>query len=191
MTFLSDPEETAGARRMYDADLADDGFVMNLTRLWAHAPEADTAFRDLTALASAGQSMRERGVLVTATAAALGDSYCALAWGGRLADEAGADVAAATLSGEDDAVLDARDRALASWARAVVRDPSGTTSADLEPLRAAGYDDAAIFSLTLYVGLRLAFSSVNGALGAAPDHEVADAAPPAVRAAVTWGRAPA
>jgi uncharacterized peroxidase-related enzyme len=191
MTFLVDPEETAAARRMYDADLADDGFVMNLTRLWAHRPAANTAFRELAALAGEGLSMRERGVLVTATAAELGDSYCALAWGGRLAEAADDDVAVAALAGYDDPALDARDRALADWARAVVRDPSATTAADLEPLRAAGYDDGAIFALTLYVGLRIAFSSVNGALGAAPDREVADAVPPAVREAVTWGRAPA
>lgn len=43
----------------------------------------------------------------------------------------------------------------------------------------------------MYVALRLAFSTVNDALGAHPDAELADEAPAAVRDAVTWGRRPA
>ena len=39
--------------------------------------------------------------------------------------------------------------------------------------------------------MNLAFSTVNDALGVPPDWQVAEAAPPAVRAAVTFGREPA
>jgi hypothetical protein len=42
-------------------------------------------------------------VLVTAAASTLGDSYCSLAWGKKLAEAAGSDVAAAVIRGEDDA----------------------------------------------------------------------------------------
>ncbi|MFE6648863.1 hypothetical protein ACFVJS_20025 [Nocardioides sp. NPDC057772] len=45
-------------------------------------------------------------------------------------------------------------------------------------------------ALTIYAGPRTAFSSINSALGARPGTALADALDPAVRTAITWGRAP-
>ena len=47
-------------------------------------------------------TLRQRAVLVTAAASTLGDSYCSLAWGKKLAEETGPDVAAAVIRGADD-----------------------------------------------------------------------------------------
>ena len=132
-------------------------------------------------------TFRQRGILVAACASTLGDSYCSLAWGSQLAGDAGADLAGDVLRG-DDAALDATERALARWARQVTRDPNATAAADVESLRAAGYDDAQIFAITLFVALRIAFSTVNDALGARPDRELLASVPDAVRDAVTFGR---
>ena len=96
-------------------------------------------------------------------------------------------MATATVTG-DDAALSPEDRALVGWARQVARDPSGTTPADDDRLRAFGDDDAQIFAITLFVALRLAFSSVNDALGATPDVELVERVPMAVRDVVTFGR---
>jgi alkylhydroperoxidase family enzyme len=145
------------------------------------------AFTQALVAASADLSVREKGVLVSACASTMGDSYCALAWGRRLSDAAGTEAAVGVLTGTDDGLSDA-ERTLAAWARKVTSDPNGTTPADVEELRAAGYDDARILALTVYVALRRAFSTVNDALGAVPDPQVRDAAPAAVRDAVTWGR---
>jgi hypothetical protein len=71
-----------------------------------------------------------------------------------------------------------------------VRDPNATTSADVDRLRGAGLSDGEIFDATAFVALRLAFSTVNDALGALPDVQLADAAPPSVREAVDFGRRP-
>jgi hypothetical protein len=60
----------------------------------------------------------------------------------------------------------------------------------MQPLRDAGFDDQQIFAITLFVSLRLAFSSVNDALGARPDRELAESVPAPVRDAVTFGRHP-
>jgi hypothetical protein len=57
-------------------------------------------------------------------------------------------------------------------------------------LREVGLGEREIFEATAFVAFRLAFSTVNDALGAAPDKQLADAAPPTVRAAVDFGRAP-
>jgi uncharacterized peroxidase-related enzyme len=163
------------------------GFVMNVTRVWARLPgEHDRLFELLDDVARVAKlSFRQRGILVTACAATRGDSYCALAWGRKLAAHSGDDVAVSMLRGTDDA-LDAPDRALAAWARHVADDPNMTTSDDVDALREAGFDDTQILAITVFIGLRVAFSTVNASLGIQPDHEFDDASP--VRAAVNFGR---
>ena len=155
-------------------------------------PDLFKSFVDLrlALMGSTTLSDREQAIVVTSTVSQFGDSYCSLAWGSRLAREAGADVAGAVLQG-DDGGLDAAEQALAGWARRVARDPNGTQASDVQALRDAGYDDGQIFAITLFVALRLAFSTVNDALGARPDRELREAAPAAVRDAVAFGRPPA
>lgn len=189
MTFLSSPPDSPAVRALHQADVAQDGYVMNLTHLWAHDPPTNSAFTGLLRHTAevAGLSPSDRGVLICATAAALGDSYCAWAWGGRLSRLVDEETAAAVLRGDLEG-LPARHRELARWASAVVRDPSGTTADDVSGLREVGCDDRQVFAITTYVALRLAFSTVNGALGATPDPQLRDDAPPAVAKTVTWGR---
>jgi alkylhydroperoxidase family enzyme len=164
---------------------------MNLSRLWAHLPGSQDVLADLLGRAAdaASLSFRQKALLVSACASTMGDSYCSLAWGKRLAvdAEAGADVAAGVLRGDDDG-LDPAEAALTGWARRVARDPNGSTAADVQALRDAGFDDRQIFGITTFVALRIAFSTVNDALGARPDRELGDAVPAAVRDAVTFGR---
>jgi SAM-dependent methyltransferase/alkylhydroperoxidase family enzyme len=188
-SFLGAPPQVPLVRRLYDDDAEDLGYVMNVTRLWGHLPAERMELFELIdhAARAAGLTFRDRGVLITAMASTMGDSCCALAWGGKLAGVAGPDLAAGilTLSSEG---LSAGEDALASWARRVTADPLSTTAADLDELRAAGYDDRQILAITLFVGLRITFSTVNGALGASPDRELAEGVPSAVRDAVTYGR---
>ncbi len=191
-SFLSEPEPSDEVRRMYDEDLDGDGYVMNLTRVWAHVPHVNDAVSALigAATSAGGLTMRQRGVLVGATASTLGDSYCSLAWGRRLAREVGDETAAEVLTG-DDSGLDSSERALAGWARKVTRDPNSTTAADVQALRDAGFGDQQIVAITAYVAGRIAFSTVNDALGAVPDAELIPEVPEPVRAVVDGGRPPA
>jgi SAM-dependent methyltransferase/alkylhydroperoxidase family enzyme len=187
--FLDEAPESPEAREKFEADVEEVGFVMNVSRLWAHQPTTEPALFDLLGEAARAASLtyRDRGILVSATASSLGDSYCSLAWGSRLAGEAGAGTAAAVLGGSD-GDLDPRERALATWARRVARDANATTAADVQDLREAGYDDAQIFAITLFVGLRIAFSTINDALAVRPDHELVATTPDEVLAAVSYGR---
>ena len=191
-SFLSEPEPSDEVRRMYDEDLDGDGYVMNLTRVWAHVPHVNDAVSALigAATSAGGLTMRQRGVLVGATASTLGDSYCSLAWGRRLAREVGDETAAEVLTG-DDSGLDPSERVLAGWARKVTRDPNSTTTADVQALRDAGFTDQQVVAITAYVAGRIAFSTVNDALGAVPDAELMPRVPEPVRAVVDWGRPPA
>ena len=188
--FLADAEPDDEVERLYAEDLEGQGYVAHLTRVWAHSPEALAVLSHLLRLSTegAGLDLRRRAVLVAASAAALGDSYCSLAWGSRLAAIAGDEAATSALTGTDTALSDA-ERVLAGWARRVVGDPNGTTAQDVEELRRVGYDDEQVFAITLFIALRLAFSTVNDALGAPPDAELVGRAPAAVRTAVTFGRA--
>lgn len=183
--------ESDDVNRVYQSSVDSQGFQMNLTKAWAWRPEVFEAFAALRAQLTndSALSKRDLAVLVSATAAARGDSYCALAWGTTLANQAGPSVASAVLKGEDPGALTERDRALVEWARKVVRDPNGTEAADVDRLREAGLAEREIVEATIFIAFRLAFSTVNDALGINPDWQLAGAAPKEVAEAVTFGRA--
>jgi uncharacterized peroxidase-related enzyme len=187
--FLSEARDTAEARRLYDDDVADLGYVMNLTRLWAYQPETNVALFDLLKTANQGVrlSVRQRGILITAAASTLGDAYCSLAWGSKLATECDADTSAGVLRGDDDHLSES-ERAMARWARRVAGDPTTTGQADIDTLRDVGFSDDEIFAMTVFVALRIAFSTVNNALGAPPDAAYRSTAPGQVLEAVGFGR---
>ena len=189
MSLLPEPATTPAVQGLFDDDVEELGFVMNASRLWAYQPEWQVRLFDLLGLIVREHDLtfRQRGILVTACASALGDSYCSLAWGTKLATATDPDLAAGVLRGDDHALTDP-ERALAAWARQVARDPNATTMADVAVLRDAGWTDPQIFGITVFVAVRIAFSTVNDALDARPDPAYRSLAPPAVLAAVTYGR---
>ena len=190
--FLGEPPSSEATEAAYDADRDSDGYVWNVTRLWAWRPDLYESFAALRAILMDSSALTDRdwAVLVTATAAERDDSYCSLAWGPRLARLSDDETAAQIIAGTGAPQLSEREAALAAWARQVVRDPNATTDHDVARLREVGLGDQEIFEATAFVSFRLAFSTVNGALGAAPDKQLADAAPEPVRAAVSYGRRP-
>jgi uncharacterized peroxidase-related enzyme len=187
--FLDTPESSDAAETLFEEDRVELGHVMNSTRLWAYQPETYTALFGLIGdcVRAGDLTFRERGILVTACASTVGDAYCSLAWGAKLASASDADTAAGVLRGAD-LTLSPAEQAMAQWARRVARDPNGTTPADVQALRDTGHSDARIFAITAFVALRIAFSTVNDALGARPDAELVESAPAAVVAAVDFGR---
>jgi uncharacterized peroxidase-related enzyme len=184
--FLSTPDMTPEAQQVFDEDLAELGYVMNVTRLWAYQPSTATGLFALARRATA-LSLRQRFILVSACASAFGDSYCSLVWAGKLADASDPTTAAAVLRGADEG-LSPSERAMADWARKVARDPNATTADDVQALRDAGFTDPQIFAMTVFIALRLAFSTVNDALGIQPDAGLRITLPPAILDAVTVGR---
>jgi alkylhydroperoxidase family enzyme len=101
--------------------------------------------------------MRQRSIVISACASSVGDSYCSLVWGAKLAGFTDSRVAASVLLG-DDAGLDPDEQVLARWARSVSTSPSDTTAQHIEELRATGRIDRQIFALTLFVAMRAAFA---------------------------------
>jgi uncharacterized peroxidase-related enzyme len=188
-SFLGQPPMTPQAQVLYDEDIADGGYVWNVSRLWAYQPETVQRLFELMsqALTPSGLAFRQRGILVTAAASTLGDSYCSMAWGGKLASVTDPGLAADVLNGRDGELTE-QERAMAAWARKIVKDPNATTPADIEALRDAGLNDEQIFAITAFVALRLAFSTINDSLGAEPDRQLVESLPKEVVDAVTYGR---
>jgi uncharacterized peroxidase-related enzyme len=186
--FLEVPETTAEGQRIFDEDVAELGYIMNVSRLWAYQPATMTGlFKLVRQVTSADRpSLRHRSILVAACASAFGDSYCSLVWGSRLATASDPQTAAGVLRGVDDG-LTTSEQAMAGWARKVARNPNDTTAADVQVLRDAGFSESQIFTITVFIALRLAFSTVNDALGVLPD-ACLRATPGAVLDAVTVGR---
>jgi uncharacterized peroxidase-related enzyme len=188
-SFLAPPPVTPQVQALYDEDLAESGYVWNVSRLWAYQPETVHRLFELMSQAfkPSGLTFRQRGILVTAAASALGDSYCSVAWGAKLAGATDPGLAAGVLKGGD-GDLSEQEKAMAAWARKIVKDPNSTTAADVEGLRDAGLNDDQIFAITAFAALRLAFSTINDSLGAQPDRQLVESAPREVVDAVTYGR---
>jgi hypothetical protein len=69
--FLEPPPDTQTRSAMYARDVADDGYVRNFIRLYAWRPDVFDAFLNARKLLTdqSGLSLRERAILVCATAA--------------------------------------------------------------------------------------------------------------------------
>lgn len=190
--FLHEPPSTDAGRSLFDDDRESQGYVDNLTRLWCWRPELLQQFSALrrSLIEATELSAVDLAVLDVSTAAARQSSYCALAKGSGLAGLTDTESAAAVVAGSVDG-LDPRTAALANWAKQVAMRPSNASREDLQPLRDLGLSDQEIFDATMTVALRVMFSTVNDALGAQPDAQLAQRVPAAVRAAVRYGREPA
>ena len=191
--FLAEPPLTPEVSEALQKEMESEGFVMNLSRLWAWRQDVDDAFLKTrrTLLSGSGLTQRESFVVICAMAGALRDSYCSIAVGTKLARLSSAAAAAAVLSGTATDGLTARELAIAEWARKVVRAPNATTERDVEALRDAGLSDREIFEATALTAFRLAFSTVNDALGARPDARLMANLPEELRSVIGYGRPPA
>jgi uncharacterized peroxidase-related enzyme len=190
--FLGEPPASDERDAAFDEDREADGYVNNVTRLWCWRPDLANAFVALRSdlMRSSALTDRDWAVLVTSTASELKDSYCSLAWGVRLAKLTDETTAAQILANDPAAELSEREAALGEWARQLVRDPNATTKADVDRLRELGLADREIFEATAFIAFRLAFSTINDALGALPDKQLADKAPRPVQDVVDYGRPP-
>jgi hypothetical protein len=99
--FLELPSITSEVQALFDEDIAEDGYVMNVSKLWSHNAALVTNLFDLMGQSIADQNLRfrQRGILVAACASTLGDSYCSLAWGSKLAWVSDPEFAAAVIRG--------------------------------------------------------------------------------------------
>ncbi len=162
-------QETVEASKMALEDVEALGFVTNATKAWMHEPAAfELLFAAIGISAcEAGLSIAERGAAIIAAALVAGDTYCPLAWGEKLGQATTPELSASVLLGTDD-LLDERSRVIVEWSRTVAAGEL-TTAAHIDRLRDVGFTKAEIVHLTQFIALRVAFTRINGALGAFPE----------------------
>ncbi len=146
--------ETANAEQaeLFQAIHAKLGVVPNFLKILANSPDALRAFLGLHHVAGAGSldgQTRERIALVVAQENAC--EYCLSAHTaiGRKAGLAPEEIKANRAGGS----LDERAAAAVAFARALVENRGEVTTAELEAVRAAGYNDSDIVEIITHVGM--------------------------------------
>jgi uncharacterized peroxidase-related enzyme len=170
------PEDATGlVRELYDADLADDGYVSNISRLYSLRPEVLVAWRNLIGAIREPMDLRRYELATLAAAAALRCRYCVAAHGevleSKFYDRDQLEAIVRDYRGAD--CLDARDVAIMAFAEKVALHAYRVTPEDVEELRVHGLTDTEIFEVTLAAAARSFFSKSLDAMGAGPDDALA------------------
>jgi uncharacterized peroxidase-related enzyme len=187
MSYIEAPSEEQAAE-LYEADRARAGYVANYTRLFAHRPAVNAAWKQLSAAIQAEMDPRRYELATLAAARELRSSYCMLAHGKILAERFyDDDTVRAIARGHGSARLAPADVAVMDLAEKVAADATSVTRADVDRLRELGLADADIFDVVVTAAARCFFSKTLDALGADPDSAYR-ALDPALRDELTVGR---
>ena len=185
---LPDDEVTGAVAEAYEADLAEDGYVSNVSRTFSHRPEVLAAWLGLKDAVTSSMDRRRYELVTMAAARRLRSSYCMLAHGSVLASafydtqqvrDIALDHHAAGLDQVDVAVMDLADK--------VAADAASVTQADVDRLRELGLSDAEIFDVVAAAAMRCFLTKIVDGLGSQPDaayEELDDA----LREALVLGR---
>jgi uncharacterized peroxidase-related enzyme len=194
MTFIETATEDTAAgtvAQLYAADVADQGYVANYTRVFALRPEVLAGWAQLNGAIKHGMDLRLYELATLAAARALRSTYCAMAHGRALRDRfydpetvrrIATDHTRAGLTPAEVAVID--------FADLVARDAISIGPHDIQRLRAHGLCDPDILDVALAAAARCFFSTVLDAMGAQADGALSEDLEPPLRAALTVGRAP-
>lgn len=185
---VSEEDASGATAEMYEADIAEDGWVSNVARAFSHAPEVMDAWSSLI-LSIRNRMDRRRYELATLAAAEqLRSSYCMLAHGSVLAsqfyDEQRVVQIVADRSTAD---LDETDRAVMDLAAKVAADATSVSPEDAGRLKRLGLSDAEIFDVVAAAAARAFLTKVIDGLGFQPDPAYAELAPE-LRDALVIGR---
>jgi uncharacterized peroxidase-related enzyme len=167
---LRDEEVTGAVAEAYEADLAKDGYVSNVSKAFSHRPEVYDAWVALRTAVTKDMDARRYELVTVAAARRVRSSYCMLAHGEVLVSkfydaervrEIALDHHAAGLDEVDVAVMDLADT--------VSADAASVTQEDIDRLRGLGLSDAEIFDVVAAAAMRSFFTRIVDALGFQPD----------------------
>jgi uncharacterized peroxidase-related enzyme len=167
---LPETKVTGAAAEAYEADLAEDGFVSNISRAFSHRPDVLAAWVALKEAVTKDMDPRRYELVTIAAARRVQSSYCLLAHGSVLASKfydpgtvrtIALDHRAAGLDEVDVAVMDLADK--------VAADATAVTQEDIDRLRALRLSDAEIFDVVAAAAMRSFFTKIVDGLGFQPD----------------------
>jgi uncharacterized peroxidase-related enzyme len=167
---LPDDKVTGAVAEAYEADLAEDGYVSNVSRTFSHRPEVLAAWIGLKDAVTSSMDPRRYELVTIAAARRVRSSYCMLAHGSVLATkfydnaqvrDIALDYHAAGLDELDVAVMDLADK--------VAADAASVAEADVDRLRDLGLTDAEVFDVVAAAAMRCFFTKIVDGLGFQPD----------------------
>ncbi|MDR7464167.1 MAG: hypothetical protein QN152_06375 [Armatimonadota bacterium] len=173
MTWIKtlDEDEAAGAlRRVYEADLARLGFVMESTGALSLRPDVAVAFDTFTAAVKGASALtpQERRLISLVVAERLRSTYCVLVYAVDVErDLGGLDRVRAVLRDYRSAGLSPRAVAILDYAVAAAT--GHPTEEHIVRLRESGLDDGAILDVAVWANLRACRSRIYEALGVQTD----------------------
>lgn len=145
-------------------------YLPNYASLYCHRPLVMDAWAALQSELKRHLDDRAYALICLGAARATGSSYCSLAFGKRLLrGHLTARQLQTLIETGDDSALQAGEAAMFRIAGKVARDATSVTEADIQALRDAGFEDAAIFDVVVAAAGRCFFARVPDALGALPD----------------------
>jgi uncharacterized peroxidase-related enzyme len=161
---------TGAVAEAYKADLAEDGYVSNVSRTFSHRPEVLEAWIALKSAVAQTMDPRRYELVTIAAARRMRSSYCMLAHGGLLAATFyDADRVRGIALDHHTAGLDEVDVAVMDLADKTASDASSVTQADVDRLRDLGLSDAEVFDVVAATAMRCFFTKVVDGLGFQPD----------------------
>lgn len=165
-------------RDAYDRDLANLGYVANLTQAFSLRPEVFVAWKTLIASIRDDMDLRRFELATVAAAAALRCRYCVAAHTAVLETKFYSREQLETIAADFRAAgLDPVDVAIMAFAEKVALHAYRMTPGDIDELRASGLSDRDIFNVALTAAARSFFSKTLDAAGAHPDDAYASTAP--------------
>jgi uncharacterized peroxidase-related enzyme len=186
---IADDEASEEVAALFAADLADDGYVANMTRMLAHRPAVLAAWGELIVAIRETMDRRRYELVTLAAARRLRSSYCMLAHGQVLAERFLEPPAVRTIALDHrTAGLDPVDVAVMDLAEKVAADATSVTQEDVDRLRELGLDDDEIFDVVAAAAARSFLTKTVDGLGVQPDSAFADLEPSELRDALVVGR---
>lgn len=158
ITAISDAEATDVVAAIFEADIAEQGYVASHTRVLAHSPDAYNAWEEL--ITTIGRPMGMRRYELVTLAAALGakSRHCRLAHGRKTLRIIPADELLLIARDYRSAGLPEAEVAMMEFAERISVDAAGMTNADSMRLREHGFSDREIVDIAMAAAARNFFS---------------------------------
>ncbi len=167
-------EEGATGRiaELYQAQRAENGFVMSAMRCWTARPDLLLIYQEFSDKIRAGFSLSPRDWrLITLIAAKhVPSTYCSFVYARQLIADLGSKEAVLALQRDfRSAGLTERDVAMLSYAETISCNASKVTQEHVDQLRLVGFTDVQICDIALCAALRCFVGRFFDALGAGPE----------------------
>ena len=169
---VSEEEATGRIAELYQAQKAQNGFIMAAMQCWTARPDLLPIYQEFSDKIRAGFSLSPRDWrLITLIAAKhVPSTYCSHVYGKQLIADFGSKEAILAVQRDfRSAGLSERDVEMLAYAEAITKDASRVTHEHIDRLRSVGFTDVQICDIALCAAFRCFVSRFFDAVGAGPE----------------------